>query len=153
LPFSDTAGNLTLQINGNNAGTIPFGTAATTTTINNINIANNVVIKIINTETGKRISIDDLSWTCYTAPLATSEASRDKSSFSIYPNPVKNNELFVRGENLSKVSKAEIYDLSGKLIQSIEDPFKNSKKINLQGITKGIYILKTDNTSSKFIID
>ncbi|MCU7619191.1 endonuclease [Chryseobacterium sp. PBS4-4] len=152
LPFSDTAGNLILQINGNNAGTIPFGTAAITTTISNINVANNVVIKIINAETGKRISIDDLSWTCYTAPLATSEVSRDKS-FSIYPNPVKNNELSVKGENLSKVLKAEIYDLSGKLIQSIANPFKNSNKINLQGITKGTYILKTDNSSSKFIVD
>jgi endonuclease I/chitodextrinase len=152
LPFSDTAGNLILQINGNNAGTIPFGTAAITTTISNINVANNVVIKIINVETGKRISIDDLSWTCYTAPLATSEVSRDKS-FSIYPNPVKNNELSVKGENLSKVLKAEIYDLSGKLIQSIANPFKNSNKINLQGVTKGTYILKTDNSSSKFIVD
>ena len=151
LPFSDTAGNLTLQINGNDAGTIPFGTTAITTTISNINVANNVVIKIINAETGKRISIDDLSWTCYSA-LGTSEVSKDKS-FSIYPNPVKNNELFVKGENLSKVSKAEIYDASGKLIQTIANPFKNSNKINLHGITKGIYILKTDNLSSKFIIE
>ncbi|MBW7676142.1 endonuclease [Chryseobacterium chendengshani] len=152
LPFSDTAGNLTLQINGNNVGTIPFGTTATTTTISNINVANNVVIKIINAETGKRISIDDLSWTCYNA-LSTSETAKQKSLFSIYPNPVKNNELFVKGENLNKVSKAEIYDLSGKLIKTIENPFKNSNKINLHGITKGVYILKTDSTSAKFIIE
>lgn len=151
LPFTDTAGNLTLQINGNNAGTIPFGTTATTTTISNINIPNNVVIKIINSESGKRISIDDLSWTCYSA-LGTSEATKDKS-FSIYPNPVKNHELFVKGENLNKILKAEIYDLSGKLIQTVANPFKNSNKINLSGIKKGIYILKTDNVSSKFIVE
>lgn len=151
LPFTDTAGNLTLQINGNNAGTIPFGTTATTTTISNINIPNNVVIKIINSESGKRISIDDLSWTCYSA-LGTSEATKDKS-FSIYPNPVKNHELFVKGENLNKILRAEIYDLSGKLIQTVANPFKNYNKINLSGIKKGIYILKTDNVSSKFIVE
>lgn len=151
LPFTDTAGNLTLQINGNNAGTIPFATTTTTTTISNINIPNNVVIKIINSESGKRISIDDLSWTCYSA-LGTSETTKDKS-FSIYPNPVKNHELFVKGENLNKILRAEIYDLSGKLIQTVANPFKNSNKINLSGIKKGIYILKIDNVSSKFIVE
>ncbi|WP_294198562.1 endonuclease [uncultured Chryseobacterium sp.] len=152
LPFSDTSGNLTLQINGNNVGTIPFGTSAATTTVNNINIAGNVVIKIINSETGKRVSIDDLSWTCYSV-LATAEISKDKSSFSIYPNPVKNNELFVKGENLSRISKAQIYDFSGKLMETIENPFKHSNKINLKGLVKGNYILKTEAFSAKFIVD
>ncbi|SIT03671.1 Por secretion system C-terminal sorting domain-containing protein [Chryseobacterium gambrini] len=152
LPFSDSAGNLTLQINGTNAGTIPFTTSATTTTISNINVPNNVVIKIINSETGKRISIDDLSWTCFTS-LATAEVSKDKSQFTIYPNPVKNNELFVKGENLNKISKAQIYDLSGKLIETIENPFRTSNKIHLKGLAKGNYILKTDSSSAKFIVE
>jgi len=152
LPFSDSAGNLTLQINGTNAGTIPFTTSATTTTISNINVPNNVVIKIINSETGKRISIDDLSWTCFTS-LATAEVSKDKSKFTIYPNPVKNNELFVKGENLNKISKAQIYDLSGKLIETIENPFRTSNKIHLKGLAKGNYILKTDSSSAKFIVE
>ncbi|GEN77810.1 endonuclease [Chryseobacterium hagamense] len=153
IPFSsDTAGNLTLQINGTNAGTIPFSAAATTTTISNINVAGNAVIKIINSETGKRISIDDLSWTCYSV-LATGEISKDKPSFSIYPNPVKNNELFVKGENLNRISKAQIYDFSGKLIETIENPFKHSNKIDLKGLVKGNYILKTDAFAAKFIVD
>jgi len=153
LPFSsDTAGNLTLQINGTNAGTIPFSTTATTTTISNINVAGNAVIKIINSETGKRISIDDLSWTCYSV-LATAEIAKDKSAFSIYPNPVRNNELFVKGENLDRISKAQIYDFSGKLIETIENPFKHSNKIDLKGLVKGNYILKTDAFAAKFIVD
>ncbi len=111
-----------------------------------------MVIKIINSETGKRISIDDLSWTCFTS-LATAEVSKDKSQFTIYPNPVKNNELFVKGENLNKISKAQIYDLSGKLIETIENPFKTSNRINLKGLSKGTYILKTDSSSAKFIVE
>ena len=57
------------------------------------------------------------------------ETQKDKSEFTIYPNPVRNNELFVKGENLGKISKADIYDLSGKLIETIANPFKNSNKI------------------------
>ncbi len=51
------------------------------------------------------MAFDDLSWTCYN-DLATSEIKSDK--FSIYPNPIKNNMLFVKSENLSKIKKVEI---------------------------------------------
>jgi len=61
--------------------------------------------------------------------------------------------LFVKGENLNKISKAKIFDFSGKLIQSIENPFKNSNKIHLKGLTKGNYILTIDYFSTKFIIE
>jgi hypothetical protein len=81
------------------------------------------------------------------------ETSKDKAGFTVYPNPVRNNELFVKGENLNKISKAQIYDLSGKLIETIENPFKHTNKINLKGLTKGNYILKTDAFSTKFIVD
>lgn len=133
-------------------GTIAYNTTATITTINLINIPGDVIIKITNTSTsGDRFAIDDLSWTCATS-LSTVENSKDKG-FSVYPNPVKNHELFVKGENLNKVLKAEIYDLSGKLIKNIANPFKNSNKIDLHGLAKGVYILKTDNNTTKFIVD
>lgn len=133
-------------------GTIAYNTTATITTINLINIPGDVIIKITNTSTsGDRFAIDDLSWTCATS-LSTVENSKDKG-FSVYPNPVKNHELFVKDENLNKVLKAEIYDLSGKLIKNIANPFKNSNKINLYGLAKGVYILKTDNNTTKFIVD
>ncbi len=153
LKFSGSASSLNLQVNGVTVGTIPYTSTSTTpVTINNINISGNIVISIVNPTTDNRIAIDDLSWTCY-SPLATSEISKDKAAFSIYPNPVKNNELFVKGENLNKISKAQIYDFSGKLIETIENPFKNSNKINLKGLLKGNYILKTDSFSTKFIVD
>lgn len=149
--FNGGSSNLNLQINGVTVGTIPYSDALTTTTINNINVSGNVIIKLINPVASNRVAIDDLSWTC-AATLSTAENSKDKA-FSIYPNPVRNHELFVKGENLSKVSKAEIYDLSGKLIKNIANPFKNSNKINLHGVTKGVYILKTDYNTTKFIVD
>jgi endonuclease I/chitodextrinase len=153
LKFTGSDSSLNVEINGVVVGTIPY-TATTTTpvTINNINVSGNVVIKLTNPVSGNRVAIDDLSWTCFST-LGTAETTKDKSGFKVYPNPVKNNELFVKGENLSKISKAQIYDFSGKLIETIENPFKNSNKINLKGLVKGNYILKTDSFSTKFIVD
>jgi len=151
LKFNGSSSSLNVEVNGVQVGTIPYtATSTTPVTINNINVSGNVIIKITNPTTGNRVAIDDLSWTCYSS-LATTETSKDKA-FSIYPNPVKNNELFVKGENLSKISKAEIIDLSGKLIQVIHNPFKNSNKIDLKNLSKGVYLLKTDINTTKFIV-
>lgn len=158
LKFGSGAGVLNVEVNGVQVGTVSYSATtntATTTTINNINVTGNVVIKITNPTTntnGPRVAIDDLSWTCYSGALGTVETTKEKS-FSVYPNPVRNNELFVKGENLKTISKAQIYDLSGKLIETIENPFKNSNKINLKGLVKGNYILKTDTFSTKFIVE
>lgn len=157
LKYGTGPGVLNVEINGVHVGTIPYtatANAITTTTLSNISVTGDIVIKIINPITatnGPRVAIDDLSWTCASS-LSTVENLKEKN-FRIYPNPVKNHELFVKGDHLNKVDKAEIYDISGKLIRKIENPFKNSNKINLHGLTKGIYILKTDNNSTKFIID
>lgn len=154
LKFSGDPGSLNVQVNGVTVGTIPFTATAPTAsiTINNINVSGDIIIKIVNPVTSNRVAIDDLSWTCYNNALGTAETAKQKA-FSIYPNPVKNNELFVKGENLSKITKAQIYDLSGKLIETIANPFKNSNKINLKGLTKGNYILKTDIATTKFIVE
>jgi endonuclease I/chitodextrinase len=152
LKFTTGSDNaLNVEVNGVQVGTIPYTTTVGTFSINNINISGNVTIKFINPISGNRVAIDDLSWTCYSSSLATTETSKDKA-FSIYPNPVKNNELFVKGENLSKISKAEIIDLSGKLIQVIHQPFKNSNKIDFKNLPKGVYLLKTDINTTKFIV-
>ncbi len=152
LKFNGSDSALNLEVNGVQVGTIPYSATAGTFSVNNINISGNVTIKLINPVSGNRVAIDDLSWTCYSSSLATTETSKEKT-FSIYPNPVKNSELFVKGENISKISKAEIIDLSGKLIQVIHNPFKNSNKINLKNLSKGVYLLKTDLNTTKFIAE
>ncbi|KMQ58630.1 endonuclease I [Chryseobacterium angstadtii] len=156
LKYGSSAGTLNVLINDVQVGTIAYTAdkAVSTQTINNINVSGNVVIKIVNpvSSSGNRVALDDLTWTCF-GSLGTSDVKKDKAEFTIYPNPVRNNELFVKGENLTKILKAEIYDLSGKLIEVIANPFKNSNKINLKGLVKGNYILKTDSFSTKFMVD
>jgi len=148
--YNGNNGNLNVLVNDVVVGTIPYSTTVTTTPIN-VNVSGDVIIKIVNPD-NDRVAMDDLSWTCATT-LATAETKKDKSELTIYPNPVRNNELFVKGESLGKISKADIYDLSGKLIETITNPFRHSNKINLKGLGKGTYILKTDNFSTKFIVD
>ncbi|NIF07083.1 T9SS type A sorting domain-containing protein [Chryseobacterium sp. Tr-659] len=149
--YSGNNGNLNVYVNDVLVGTIPYSTTVTTTPIT-VGVGGDVVIKIVNPNSGDRVAMDDLTWTCFNT-LGTIESQKDKSAFTIYPNPVRNNELFVKGENLGKISKADIYDFSGKLIETIANPFKHSNKINLKGLVKGTYILKTDNFSTKFIVD
>ena len=151
LKFSGTNGSFKLFINGVEKGTIPYSDTVTTTTISNINVSGNVTISIQNNSTtSNRVAFDDLSWTCYNG-LGTDETTVNK--FSIYPNPIKNNMLFVKSENLSKIKKVEIYNTSGVLVQVIEKPFNNKNYITLKNPTKGMYLLKFDNNSYKFLVE
>ena len=155
--YSGSAGSFNLLINGTVVGTIPYtsstsssGGTITTTTISNINLTGNNVIKLTNNSTSTRVAIDDLSWTCYSG-LSTTE--NNKVSLNIYPNPVKNNTLFVNGKNIEKINRLEIYNMNGILVQVIEKPFNNKNYITLKNTTKGMYLLKFDNNSFKFLVE
>ena len=155
--YSGSAGSFNLLINGTVVGTIPYtsstsssGGTITTTTISNINLTGNNVIKLTNNSTSTRVAIDDLSWTCYSG-LSTTE--NNKVSLNIYPNPVKNNTLFVNGKNIEKINRLEIYNMNGILVQVIEKPFSNKNYITLKNTTKGMYLLKFDNNSFKFLVE
>ena len=151
LKFSGTNGSFKLFINGIEKGTIPYSDTVTTTTISNINVSGNVTISIQNNSTtSNRVAFDDLSWTCYNG-LGTDETTVNK--FSIYPNPVKNNTLFVNGKNIEKIKRLEIYNMNGILVQVIEKPFNNKNYITLKNTTKGMYLLKFDNNSYKFVVE
>lgn len=73
--------------------------------------------------------------------LATTEIKDSKSS-SIYPNPASD-VLNIKSE--SKILKTEIFDMSGKNIQT------NSEKsaLNVQGLTPGSYIITVTTTDGK----
>ena len=155
MKFAGNPGTFNLYINGDMIGTIPYSSTVTTTTIPNINIAGNTTISITdNSATGSgsrgRVAFDDLSWTCYTN-LATAE--NNIQAFNIYPNPVKNNTLYVTGKNIEKIKRVEIYNVNGILVQVIEKPFSNKNYITLKNTTKGMYLLKFDNNSYKFVVE
>ncbi len=156
LKYSGSAGTLKIFVNDVDTGkTIPYGatgSAPITTTVTGINIGGNVEIRLQNTSTTNRVAIDDLSWTCY-LQMGTNENAVSKNAISVYPNPVKNGELNVSGKNLSEISQVQIFDFTGKLVRTVEQPFKNSTKINLKNLPKGVYILKAGNSTAKFIVE
>ncbi|SHL70434.1 Por secretion system C-terminal sorting domain-containing protein [Chryseobacterium contaminans] len=82
--------------------------------------------------------------------LSTSEliTSTDKS-LKIYPNPVYDN-IFISGET-EKIQTAQIIDLSGKVIYTEKEPFRNKKNISVQGIPTGTYLLRLDDRVEQFI--
>ncbi|MGA9212749.1 endonuclease [Kaistella sp.] len=153
LKFSGTAGTLKIFVNGTDTGkTIPYSTTATTTTVTGINASGTVEITLQNSSTSNRVAIDDMKWTCY-ALAAVNESTANKNAITISPNPVKNGELNIIGKNLAQISTAQIFDFTGKLVQSVAQPFKNSNKIALKNLSKGVYILKVENSTSKFIVE
>lgn len=152
LKFGGTSGTLKIFVNGTDTGkTVPYSSTATTTTVPGINIGGTVEITLQNTSTSNRVAIDDMTWTCYTL-AAVNESGINKNAISIYPNPVKNGEINVTGKNLSEISAAQIFDFTGKLVQTVAQPFKNSVKITLKDLPKGMYILKAGNSTAKFIV-
>ncbi|WP_027382436.1 endonuclease [Epilithonimonas caeni] len=149
LPFSDSDGNYTLKINGVVKGQIPYSKTAKTYTINDINVDGNVVIELIDDTTSNRVSFDNLSWTCY-SKLAVGESASKNQKMTVYPNPVKNSELFISG--ISKNETVQIYSASGQLVQTINN-VNNNEKVSLKKLSKGVYFVKTKSGSTKVIID
>lgn len=154
LKFSGSNGNFTVQVNGVNVGTVPYSTTATTTTINNINVSGNVVVTLVNNSTSNRVAIDNLSWTCNNSASRQSQTTNiiaEPKELQIYPNPITNQEIFVKGDT-QNIKKAEIYNLQGKVMQTINNPFKNGRSIKIKSLLQGVYILKLDESSLKFVI-
>jgi len=87
------------------------------------------------------------------APLAVDDASFSKN-LTIAPNPLKGNVINVTGDkDLKKFNKAMIYNMVGQNVQTIENPFQNGNTITLNNLPKGIYILKTGELNTKFIVE
>ncbi|MDR4892971.1 MULTISPECIES: endonuclease [unclassified Chryseobacterium] len=155
LKFSGTNGTFDVKVNGTTVGTIPYSASSTTTTINNINTSGNVVVSLVNNSSSNRVAIDDLAWTCYSGSSArmaqTMAAETTSNSFKISPNPITNQEIFVKGD-LQKVKKAEIYNLQGKTLQTIDQPFRNGNSIKTRNLGQGVYILKLDQVTMQFLV-
>ncbi len=150
LPFSDSSANLTIKVNDVVKGTITVTKESTakTYTLSDINVDGNFTLEISNGSSGSRLTIDDLSWTCYST-LGTSEVGVSKN-LKVYPNPVKNQEVIVDG--LEKNDTIKIYSMNGQLVQTIEK-VNNKEKVHLKKLSKGIYILKSQKKTTKIIVE
>jgi len=157
LKFTGTNGTFNVQVNGVTVGTIPYSATATTTTISNINISGHVIVTLTNSSSSNRVAIDNLNWTCYggTSRIVNNSTPTlipDNSALQISQNPISNQEIFVKG-GTENIQNAEIYNLQGKLMQRINQPFKsNRNSIKIKNLEQGVYILKLDQSTLKFIV-
>ncbi|UWX61923.1 endonuclease [Chryseobacterium oranimense] len=81
--------------------------------------------------------------------LSASDIILAGNDIKIYPNPTYDN-IFVSGKAES-VKSAQILDLSGKLMYSEQNPFKNKQNISVQNLSSGVYLLKLDDKAYQFI--
>ena len=89
----------------------------------------------------------------WTSTLGTDENTAKKDTLKISQNPVRNGALTVSGDHMAKISSVQIISISGQVVQTISEPFKNSNKIILESTAKGIYFLKTADQTLKFIVE
>lgn len=84
--------------------------------------------------------------------LSTSSAINDRA-LKLYPNPVKNGVIFLKGNNLDKIEIIQIFTIDGRLVMNLGKPFNFKNGISVRNLKKGTYILKTKDYSQKFIIE
>lgn len=86
------------------------------------------------------------------------EGNQTNKLVNIYPNPTSG-DLFIENKGTNSYAKIEFYDVEGKLVKSEEIMFgkpQNNYKMDLNGLTKGIYMInittKTGKQSSKISV-
>ncbi|SDF21547.1 endonuclease [Epilithonimonas hungarica] len=101
-------------------------------------------------------TFDISEWTTYASDycqglgiLAVNDIVNCNPYFNIYPNPVVD-RINITGD-VGKAKSAQIYDLSGKLIKNIHNPFIGEKSIDVHSLLPNTYILNIDGKSIKFI--
>jgi endonuclease I/predicted RNA-binding protein with TRAM domain len=72
--FSGGSGNITIEINGTQVGSVPYSDAVQTSTVSNIDIAGDIVLKL-SSDNSDRIVIDDIIWKCFQCNSATAPDS------------------------------------------------------------------------------
>ena len=77
-----------------------------------------------------------------TSLLAVNETQKGKSQ--LYPNPVNANENVTFG----KATDYEVFSVNGQLLKS----GKNTKSFSTSNLSKGVYIIKTNEGTQKLIV-
>ena len=127
--------------------------------INNSSVLGNISLYRLNSINNPTATFDLSQWQSYPSnycenlgSLAVSNVdSNTQNKISVYPNPVVGTQVFLKGENLSKVQNAAIFDVAGKLLQNEIAPFKTKNFLEIGNLKTGIYLLKLDNTTLKLI--
>lgn len=162
-------GNSTLQVYIDNVAVgSPITVSSETPLQASVNIASvpagDVLLEIRNT--GNRVVIDDVEWTCTSAPAAKFGATAIEESnggeaaslnsgneIKLYPNP-NTGSFRVSFVNPQQQAQVEIYDISGKKV--MEKTVSPDEIIALNNAGEGVYLVKVKSgdviTTQKIIV-
>lgn len=82
--------------------------------------------------------------------LAEENIEKQNTAFAVYPNPTQN-ILKIKGKQMKSVPKIQILDLTGKMVLERELPFNQGNTIDVSALIPGVYWVKIDGFSQKFI--
>jgi endonuclease I len=79
------------------------------------------------------------------------------SKFTVYPNPTKNQTVFISVDNSIQVKNMEVMQITGKLIKSFKNPIIENNIFKISDLPSGFYILKMEtdqgNAHKKIIVN
>ncbi|WP_291116837.1 T9SS type A sorting domain-containing protein [Flavobacterium sp. UBA6135] len=132
-----------------------FGTAGKVTTTFGSNTTNEAFDVAIQTD-DKIIAVgysgNAFALARYTANTLSTDEFEVSNAITVFPNPVKNTLNFNFSNTDFINSKYSIYDLNGRII--LEGKIIAAENtINVENLTKGLYLLKIEQTISRFIKD
>ncbi len=107
--------------------------------------ANLTTIAFVQLTDTKQVLNATKSYRVVSIPSAIGEV--EESSFSIYPNPVKE-ILELRNQKSDFGQSVVIFDLAGR---KISESKLSQNRIDVSGLAKGIYFLKINDTVKKFV--
>jgi hypothetical protein len=73
---------------------------------------------------------------------ALSTTTFEANSISLYPNPSNDTITITNNNSVEKISKVAIYDISGKIIYSLNNSVDSTIKIDVSHFSKGIYLVE-----------
>lgn len=136
-------GNSTLKVfvNGTQyGGDITVSSDVASTFSFAVNVSADATIELVNS--GNRIIVDDIAWTCYDAGSGARVAMKSDSVTSgisevtVYPNP--NNGQF-QIDLASETADIVVYDAAGKMI--VKKSISDNEVIDMTSAQKGIYLM------------
>jgi hypothetical protein len=105
--------------------------------------ANGIVGPYNLADVGQTIGFDALN------SLSVNENIKFEKKIKIYPIP-SSDELFI-STNIDKIGLLKIFDIFGKLIYKTTVEL-NKTSIDISAFSNGVYILKTDRYTSRFVV-
>jgi hypothetical protein len=97
--------------------------------------------------------LTNINWMNFVKDTNTGISNKDETGFEIYPNPAQN-ELNIETNDFI-YNKIEVFNITGKLVQTVETTFEPRKRVDLS-LVSGVYCLKISNKekllTKKFIV-